>query len=525
MTVDRWLAWALSDARNRNIDGLVPLLESLGHSMQAVRSAEWDCDPSPGTAASAATVPVLAGDAQTASSVRTPTPEDPVGPEFWPLTELAARLRDGSVRAQDVLDRCLARIAAANPTLNAMICVETDRARMAAEAADRRRAAGGRLGPLHGVPITLKDLIDWSGVPTTAASRVRQGHVAAGDAPIVERLVGAGAIVVGKTNLHEFAMGPTSEDSAFGPPIHPVDPSRSPGGSSGGSAVAVVAGMCSASIGTDTGGSIRIPASACGLVGLKPTFGEIPLDGVVPLAWSMDHAGPLTRTVDDAWQLFDVLTRAAPAGPVSRTQIERLRFAVLEPYFCDLLDPGVRHAFESAIAKLRDAGAQIERLGLPSARYVAPVYFQTVLAEAFAYHSTSLDTQPDAYTPPVRLRLEAARYVPASDYVRAQRGRLVIASELDRLLERADALLLPTLPVAASRRGASTVSLDGREEPVRSALLRLTQVFNLTGHPAITIPIGEAEPGLRAGLQLASRKHETRLLLAAARSCEDVLSR
>lgn len=522
MTVDRWLAWALSDARNRNIDGLTPLLESLGNSIRALRSADWD--EGPAGVSGDAPPSRLPGDGSAVSSPNPKALEDAGGPEFWSMTALTERLRDGSLQARELLERCLARIATTNPVLNAMVCIETSRARAAAEAADRRQAAGQRLGPLHGVPITLKDLIDWVGTPTTAASRVRFGHRATANASIVERLEAAGAIVVGKTNLHEFAMGPTSEDSAFGPPIHPADPSRSPGGSSGGSAVAVATGMCVASIGTDTGGSIRIPASACGLVGLKPTFGEIPLDGVVPLAWSMDHAGPLTRTVDDARRLFDVLSNTAPTDRVPRVDIERMRFVVLEPYFCDLLEAGVRRAFEAAVARLLEAGARVERLGLPSARYVAPIYFQTVLAEALAYHAASLDAQPERYTPPVRLRLEAARYIPAADYVRAQRGRFVIARELDTLLEHADALLLPTLPVAASKRGASTVSLGGREEPVRNALLRLTQVFNLTGHPAITIPIGEAEPGLRAGLQLASRQHETRLLLAVARACDDVLN-
>src|SRR6185503_17702214 len=194
-------------------------------------------------------------------------------------------------------EQCLAVIRDRNPSLNAFITVFADSARDEARRADDEIAAGRYRGPLHGVPISLKDLIDVEGTPTTAASRVRDGHIANADAPIVTRLREAGAVLIGKNNLHEFALGTTNEDSAFGPARHPLDPARSPGGSSGGSAVSLASGMALASIGTDTGGSIRIPAAACGTVGLKPTWGELPADGVVPLSRTLDHVGPLTLTV------------------------------------------------------------------------------------------------------------------------------------------------------------------------------------------------------------------------------------
>jgi aspartyl-tRNA(Asn)/glutamyl-tRNA(Gln) amidotransferase subunit A len=281
--------------------------------------------------------------------------------------------------------------------------------------------------------------------------------------------------------------------------------------------------MCVASIGTDTGGSIRIPAAACGLVGLKPTFGEVPLEGVVPLGLSLDHGGPLARSVHDAWQLWGVLS----GRRLDRLDVrgaEGLRLAVLEPYFCDLLEDGVRRAFDAAVETLARAGVALSWVGLDHAALTSPIYLHTVLAEAAALHGPTLERRPDDYTPPVRARLEMGRYVLAEDYVRAQRGRAVLTREVDAALEGCDALVLPTLPMAAPRLGESTVVLGNRREAVRNATLRLTQLFDLTGHPAITLPIGDAAPGLPAGLQLVGRRHDTEALLAIALACESALA-
>jgi Asp-tRNA(Asn)/Glu-tRNA(Gln) amidotransferase A subunit family amidase len=234
------------------------------------------------------------------------------------ISELSRALTARHTTAEAVVERCLQRIAERNPTLNAFITVFDDEAREQARDADREIAAGRHRGPLHGVPISLKDLFDLRGSVTTAASRVRQAHVADRDATAVALLREAGAVIVGKTNLHEFALGTTNEDSAFGPARHPLDPSRSPGGSSGGSAAAVADGMCFASIGSDTGGSIRIPAAACGLVGLKPTYGELPTDGVVPLSPTLDHIGPICRSVEDAAIVYDVLRGGRGAADMAR---------------------------------------------------------------------------------------------------------------------------------------------------------------------------------------------------------------
>jgi aspartyl-tRNA(Asn)/glutamyl-tRNA(Gln) amidotransferase subunit A len=472
-------------------------------------------------------------------------------PATLTIVEAARRLRDGSLTSVDLTEACLARIARdsahdGGDRLNAFILVTADLARTQAADADRERAADLDRGPLHGIPISLKDLIDLAGTPTTAGSRVREGHVAASDAPIVTHLRRAGAVIVGKTNLHEFAMGTTNEDSAFGPARHPLDPSRSPGGSSGGSAVSVATGMCLASVGSDTGGSIRIPSAACGLVGLKPAFGEVSADGVVPLSRSLDHVGPLARTVADARLMFEVLTgrdgrdalaqelgdaaRESERGPESAAgrpaqgRRATLRAVVPSAYFLDRLQTGVRASFEAALAQLRDAGVDVASADVPHARQAPAIYLPVCLAEAAAWHARTLDTRGDAYTVNVRLRIEMGRYVLAADYVRAQRGRDVLRAEVDALLAGADVLLVPTLPIVAPPLGAATVPMgDGTEEPVRAAMLRLTQPFNLTGHPAITIPMAPArldaaEAALPCGLQIVAR--DTRQLLRYARLCE-----
>ena len=326
------------------------------------------------------------------------------------IAELARALESREVSAVGVTERCLATIADRDPALNAFIAVLADQARRQAQQADAEIAAGDVRGPLHGVPISIKDLIDVEGVPTTAASNVRAGHLATQDAVVVQRLRAAGAVLIGKTNLHEFALGTTNEDSAFGPVHHPLDRKRSPGGSSGGSAVSVVTGMAFASIGTDTGGSIRIPSAACGLVGLKPASGEIPLDGVVPLSSTLDHVGPMCRSVEDAQMVYDVLRGQTPGTTPSTTPNREsprgIRLGVLREYFMELLDPEVAAGFAAACARLRDAGAELRDVAIAHAGEIASSYLHIVLSEAATYHATALEQRGDDYTPNVRSRLE-----------------------------------------------------------------------------------------------------------------------
>lgn len=442
------------------------------------------------------------------------------------ITSLAPRLTSGEVRSERLTEEALATIAALNPRLNAFITVTADEALATARAADREIAAGRHLGPLHGVPISLKDLIDVAGTPTTAASKLRENHIATHDAPIVANLRAAGAVLIGKTNLHEFAFGTTSEDSAWGPARNPVDETRSPGGSSGGSAIAVRTGMSVASIGTDTGGSIRIPAAACGIVGLKPGFGEVSANGIVPLSRQLDHVGPLARTVADAELLYDVLRGAV----ASRADVENapnafgLQLALLGGYFMERLSEEIESGIDQAIDALRRAGVRMATATLPHAADIAPIYLHLVLADAAAYHAGTLDRRPHAYTDNVRIRLEMGRYVLAEDYLRGVRGRLVIRREIDRAIDGVDALVLPALGIEAPPIGAASVLVKGGKESVRTIMLRCTQPFNLSGHPAISIPCGTTKAGLPIGLQIVGHLGRTPDLLRVARAVERALN-
>jgi aspartyl-tRNA(Asn)/glutamyl-tRNA(Gln) amidotransferase subunit A len=436
--------------------------------------------------------------------------------ELPSLVELGRALRAGETTSEAATERCLAVIRERDASINAFITVLADAALDAARAADRERRAGRDRGPLHGVPLSIKDLLDMTGLRTTAASHVRREHVAARDATVVARLREAGAVLVGKTNLHEFALGTTNEESAYGPVHHPLDAGRSPGGSSGGSAASVLAGMAYASIGTDTGGSIRIPSAACGLVGLKPRYRDVPMRGVVPLSASLDHVGPLCATVADAATIFAVVADApgldAPPQPGSPRGV---RLGVPRRYFLDVLDDDVAGAFEATCARLSAAGVALDDVVIPHAAETPAAYLHIALTEAAAFHARTLESRPDDYTPTVRVRLEAGRYVLAEDYLRAQRCRHVLRTEVSAALQGRDGLLLPALAVPATPLGAATVRVGTADEPVRNVTLRLTQLFNITGHAAISIPCGRTGGGLPIGAQLVGASTAALLQTAA----------
>jgi len=440
------------------------------------------------------------------------------------IEEFGRKLRAREITSEQMTEQCLQRIEADNARLNTFILVLADQARRQAREADREIVSGHDRGPLHGAPISIKDLIDIRGVPTTAASRVREGHIAERDAPSITHLRQAGAVVVGKTNLHEFAFGTTSEDSAFGPVRNPHDPSRSPGGSSGGSAASIVAGMALASVGTDTGGSIRIPAAACGTVGLKPSHGEVSIDGVVPMSRTFDHVGPLAQTVADACLVYHALLGDSGAIAPAPMPVSGLRLAVPRKYFCDILDDEVRAQFDASLERLREAGARVDDIEIHHAADIVPVYVHISFADAATYHAATLETMAERYTEPVRLRLEAGRYVQAEDYVRALAGREVLRREVDAALAQHDALVLPTMPIAAPLIGANTVMVSGSEQPVRNMMLRLTQLFNVTGHPALAVPCGSTSAGLPCSMQLVGCRMQTDALLRVALACESYIA-
>jgi aspartyl-tRNA(Asn)/glutamyl-tRNA(Gln) amidotransferase subunit A len=440
------------------------------------------------------------------------------------IEEFARRLRAHEITARGITEQCLQRITELQPRLNAFIRVMAEDARRDAAVADRELAEGLDRGPLHGVPIAVKDLIDIAGVPTTAASRVREGHTAAADAPVITHLRHAGAVLIGKTNLDEFAFGTTSEHSAFGGVRHPLDPTRSPGGSSGGSAVAVATGMALAALGTDTGGSIRIPAAACGIVGLKPTCGEVSLEAVVPLSRTFDHLGPFARTVADVSLVYRVLAGLTLRDSRRYPSSSPPRLGIPRGYLCDLLDVDVQARFEEVIAVLRAAGADVTDVAIAHASSTAAVYIHIHSSEGATYHARTLDTLADRYTPVVRRRLELGRYVLAEDYVRAMEGRELLRREVDAALAGFDALILPTLPIPAPLIGAESVIVNGAAEPVRALMLRLTQLFNVTGHPAISIPCGATSEGLPVGVQVVGHRNQTEALLQLALACEARIS-
>jgi aspartyl-tRNA(Asn)/glutamyl-tRNA(Gln) amidotransferase subunit A len=439
-------------------------------------------------------------------------------PDLRTITEIAPLVRAGAISPVTLVNGCLSVIEA-RPDVNAFITVLRESALEDAARAEADIRDGRYKGSLHGIPIAVKDLIHIAGVRTTSGSALPSTE-ASSDAPVIRRLREAGAILVGKTNLHEFAFGTTSEESAYGPVRNPLDETRSAGGSSGGSAAALAAGMAFGALGTDTGGSVRIPSAACGTVGLKPAFGEVSVEGVVPLSATFDHVGPMARSVADVGPLRAILSDA-PADPPWETT-GSLIFGIPRAYFCELLDRDTEAALQRTANALTDAGHHVEDVEIDHATWTPHVYLHIVLPEAAWYHAPSLERHASAYSPGVRTRLEMGRYVLGEDYVRAMRLRELLKQHVDRALERCSALLLPTLPMGAPRLGSTTVEFGDRTEPVRAAMLRLTQLFNVTGHPALAMPAGLGRDNLPRSVQLVCSR--TSQLLAIARDVEPYIS-
>ena len=436
------------------------------------------------------------------------------------LREAAALIERREISSLELTRACLDCIDRENDALRAFITVTAEQALADAARAEQDIAAGRYRGPLHGIPVSVKDLVDVAGTPTTSGSRVPPRH-SLHDAPVVANLRRAGAVIVGKTNLHEFAFGTTSDETAFGAVRNPLDRSRSAGGSSAGAAVALVEGMCYGSVGTDTGGSIRIPAAACGITGLKPTFGEISAEAVVPLSATLDHLGPMARTVGDTALLFHAMLDGDPRfDRVPPDADGPLWLGMPLPYFFDKLEDDVARLVMDARAALERAGHIVSDVSIAHAERTADVYLHIVLPEASWYHAPLLRDHAGQYSPGVRLRLEMGGYILAEDYLRAMHARTVLRRAVDRALEGLDALVLPALAIPAPPLGASSVAVGKTTEPVRAIMLRLTQLFNVTGHPAIAIPCGQGRDGLPRGLQLVGHRGGTERLLAVAAAVE-----
>ncbi len=448
------------------------------------------------------------------------------------IHDAAALIRARKISPIELLEAALARIEALNPKLNAFIAIADEEARHAARKAEREILHKRYRGPLHGIPIALKDNIETKGLRTTAGSRILADFVPDRDADVVRALRRAGAVIVGKTNLHEFAYGITTENPHYGPTRNPWDAERIAGGSSGGSAVAVATGMAFAALGTDTGGSIRIPASLVGVVGLKPTYGRVSCRGVIPLSRSLDHVGPLARSAADAALLLETLSDSRHAFH-SLVSSQKSRHAGLRKitighprdFFFDLVDEEVQSAIERAMKQFEKARARVVQVSLPDAAKWGEAGTQIALAEARQYHESQgyYPARAAEYGADVRKRLEQGATLRAIDYLQAMETRERAASEFDTAFGRADVIIAPATPIAATRIGESSVKIRDEDETVRSAMVRLSRPANVSGNPAISIPCGCTKNGLPIGLQLIGKKwDEARLLQIADAAAEEL---
>lgn len=433
------------------------------------------------------------------------------------IREAAAALRARRVSCVEITEHCLDQIAKLNPRLNAFITVTEASARARAHKLDRELADGVDRGPLHGIPIAHKDLIATKGVRTTSGSKLFADYVPDFDAPIVKKLADAGTVMLGKTGLHELAYGITSDNPHYGAVRNPRDPERSPGGSSGGAGAAVATEMVFIGTGTDTGGSIRIPAAFCGVVGLKPTYGLVDRAGIQPLGFSLDHIGPLTRTVADARIALDAMAvgdaRRKPA-PV----LENLRIGLPENFYFTHVAADVVAAIHQAAKTAETRGAHIVPVRVPDIDALNAVGRVILLAEASALYEPYMSRRSD-FGDDVLALLDQGRLVPATDYVNAQRLRKKLRNEFHSLFRTIDCLFTPASATTAPRIGQKQVELNGEMHDTRLATTRLVRGINVLGFPALTIPCGESE-GLPIGLQIIARPWEENLLLSLGEALE-----
>ena len=449
-----------------------------------------------------------------------PGPDELTALSLW---DAAEHVRGRKVSPVELTSACLARIERLNPVLNAFITVTADQALADARAAEQEIVRGRRRGPLHGIPIALKDLFDTAGVKTTAGSAIFADRVPSQDAEVVRRLKQAGAVLVGKLNMHEFAYGDTSAQSHFGPVRNPWDRQRISGGSSGGSGAAVAARLCYGALGSDTGGSIRQPSAYCGIVGLKPTYGLVSTTGVVPLSWSLDHVGPMCRTVADASVLLQAIagydprdTNSIDAAPPDYTKalgqrVAALRLGIPRAVFYAGVDPEIEHAISDALQVFRRLTASTRDVELPKYETL-PV----VGAEAYAFHTPYFTKTPELYKPATRQRIEGGSRISASAYIEGKRELDRLRRAVAEVFSTVDLLVTPTTPILPQTVEEAvsnpTVPAPGGVAPS----LRNTQPFDIYGLPTISIPCGFSRAGLPIGLQISGpRLGESRVLALA----------
>ena len=440
------------------------------------------------------------------------------------LKDAADRIRTKSVTPSSLVEACLRRIEIYNPKLNAFVTIMREQAMAQARQLEAEQKRGTLRGPLHGIPIALKDNIDTAGVRTSAASAVFADRVPTEDAEVTRRLKAAGAIIIGKVNLHEFAMGGTSATSYFGPVRNPWALERSPGGSSGGSAAALSAELCYGALGTDTGGSIRTPASYCSIVGLKPTYGLVSIRGIVPLVWTLDHCGPMTRTVEDGaimlqalagYDRLDIASVEHPAEDyvaAARQPVSGLRIGVARAPFFDLLDEDVAKVVDDALRVLEKMTKSVTDTMLPPTRDI------TVNAETYAYHEEMFARASGRYMIPTRRALQNGANAKAAEYVRGHWRLELLRRTIDDAFKEVDLVVLPT-----RRRTPRTIDASIKREETdvpRNPELENTGAFNMYGIPAISIPCGFTSKGLPVGLMIAGPRFSEGKVLALAHAFE-----
>jgi len=450
------------------------------------------------------------------------------------LSEAASLVKSGEVSPVELVDASLERIEAVNDTLAAFISVFSKEARQVAKAAEMMALAGHDLGPLHGIPIALKDNIAVRGLRTTAGSKVLANWIPDHDATVAMRLRQAGAILVGKLNMHEFAWGGTSDNPHYGTVRNPWNTERFPAGSSGGSGASVAARACYGAIGTDTGGSIRLPAAINGIVGIRPTYGRVSNHGIIPLAWSMDTAGPMTRTVEDCALMFGTLAGHDPKDPTSarvpvpdysadlRSGVAGLRIGVVPGYFFHHLQPPVLTAVTQAIDTLVAQGAQVTEVDIKHIHGNISAQLTIESAEPSTYHQRWLRERPDDYGEDVRGLLEIGEMLLATHYLQAQRYRSLLRSEFMNAFRRVDVFICPTLPFTATRIGEMKVVIEnGVEEDMLSAIMQFTGVPSLTGLPALNVPCGFDPDGMPIGMQIIGRPFDESTLFRAGAAFQE----
>ena len=444
-----------------------------------------------------------------------------------PIELLAKEIRAGTLSPINLAEKSLARIRSRDDQYQSFIHV-SESVLDDADTAEREIRSGNWKGPLHGIPMAVKDNYLTADMPTNAGTNCSDISFPQEDSNTVARLRAAGAVLVGKTRLHEFAWGTVTP-----PTRNPWDFDRVPGGSSGGSAAAVSGGLVTAAMGSDTGGSIRIPASLCGTVGLKPTFGRIGRSGIIPHSWSLDHAGPLTKTVADAAMILNVLAGSDPSDPSCQDlpvpdytaglgqPIDHVRIGVCDNHFFGHNQPDVENAVKAAIDDLAKAGCSIKNFQVPNLKYSLGAIFAIELASSTAYHDSSLQAgRVSQFEPDVRTLVEMGRLVSGPDYLKAEQLRRVLVEDFARVFDDVDVIITPATPLTAWLHDAETVEIAGGQESVLAASWRLTYPYNLVGLPAISIPCGFDRDGLPIGLQIAAKPFDEQTLLRVAHAYE-----